>query len=158
MLTMIDTTRYPRLARPVEYLQRVIRGLDILAPVGDLAIRLWLAGVFWQSGWTKVLSMETTILLFRYEYSVPLLPPEVAAYLATFSELGFSVLLAIGLAGRFSALALSVLNVVAVISYPALEAAGLVQHQLWGLLLLVPLLHGPGRLSLDHLVKKYFRF
>lgn len=78
----------------------------------------------------------------------------MAAYLATFSELGFSALLAIGLAGRFSAAALTVLNIVAVISYPALEAQGLVQHQLWGLLLLVPFLHGPGKLSLDHWIAR----
>ena len=158
MLTTIDYTHAPRLARPLALLRRVIHALDALAPLGDLAIRLWLAAVFWQSGLTKILSMETTILLFRYEYSVPLLPPELAAWLATLSELTFSVLLAAGLAGRFSAAALFVLNIVAVISYPALEAAGLAQHQLWGLLLLVPLLHGPGKLSFDHLIKKHFRF
>jgi putative oxidoreductase len=155
---MTDYAHTSRFARPLDLLRKVIRGLDVLAPVGDLAIRLWVAHVFWQSGLTKVLSLETTIQLFRYEYSVPLLPPELAAYLATFSELTFSVLLAVGLAGRFSAAALSVLNIVAVISYPALEAAGLAQHQLWGLLLLVPLLHGPGKLSLDYLVSKFLRF
>lgn len=136
----------------------LVRLLDLLAPVGDLVIRLWVANVFWSSGLTKIQSLESTILLFKYEYQVPLLPPEVAAYLSTFSELGFSVLLAVGLAGRFSAAALTVLNIVAVISYPALEQAGLIQHQLWGLLLLVPLLHGPGKLSLDHFITRRLGF
>jgi putative oxidoreductase len=142
--------------RPVEFIRSAIRGLDALAPVGDLVIRLWVANVFWKSGLTKIQSIETTLQLFRYEYSVPLLPPELAAYLAMFAELTFSVLLALGLAGRLSAAALFFVNLVAVISYPALEETGLVQHQLWGLLLLVPLLHGPGRLSLDHLIARRY--
>jgi putative oxidoreductase len=86
------------------------------------------------------------------------LPPELAAYLGTFGELFFSVLLALGVAGRLGALGLLVLNVVAVMSYPALHEAGVTQHQLWGLLLLVPLLHGPGKLSVDHFLAKRFGF
>ena len=141
---------------PVELIRLAIRGLNALAPVGDLVIRLWVANVFWKSGLSKIQSVETTLQLFRYEYSVPLLPPELAAYLSMFTELTFSVLLAVGLAGRLSAAALFFVNIVAVISYPALEEAGLIQHQLWGLLLLVPLLHGPGKLSLDHLISRRY--
>ena len=63
---------------------------------------------------------------------------------------------AVGLAGRLSAAALFFVNLVAAISYPALEEAGLIQHQLWGLLLLVPLLHGPGKLSIDHLIARHY--
>jgi putative oxidoreductase len=144
------------LVRPVQAARLFSRGLSTLAPFGDLVIRLWVANVFWKSGLTKIQSFDTTLQLFRYEYSVPVLPPDVAAYLATASELGFSVLLALGLAGRLGAAGLSVINIVAVISYPALSEAGLNQHQLWGLLLLVPLLHGPGKLSLDHLIGKRF--
>ena len=143
---------------PRELVRSGVRGLNALAPLGDLVIRLWVANVFFKSGLTKVQSLDTTLQLFRYEYSVPLLPPDVAAYLATFSELTFSVLLAVGLAGRFSAAALFILNAVAVISYPALEPFAVAQHQLWGLLLLVPLLHGPGRLSLDHLIARRYGF
>ena len=142
--------------QPVELIRLAIRGLNALAPVGDLVIRLWVANVFWKSGLTKIQSVETTLQLFRYEYSVPLLPPELAAYLSMFTELTFSVLLALGLAGRLSAAALFFVNLVAVISYPALEEAGLIQHQLWGLLLLVPLLHGPGKLSIDHLIARRY--
>ncbi len=157
MTTTTLTTRFPVLDKSLGLVRRAVQGLDWLAPVADLLIRLWVANVFWKSGLTKIQSIDTTLQLFRYEYSVPLLPPDLAAYLATFSELGFSVLLAVGLAGRFSAAALFVLNAVAVISYPALEELAVTQHQLWGLLLLVPLFHGPGKLSLDHLIAKKFK-
>ncbi len=155
----MTTTASPQssvFSRLADLVRLGIRGLNFLAPVGDLVIRLWVADVFWKSGLTKIQSFDTTLQLFNYEYSVPLLPPDVAAYLATFSELTFSVLLAIGLAGRFSAGALFILNAVAVISYPALEPYAVVQHQLWGLLLLVPFFHGPGKLSLDHFIAKRF--
>lgn len=156
MATLAATTPVPVVARAATLVRRAIQGLNFLAPVGDLVIRLWVANVFWTSGLTKIQSFETTIQLFQYEYEVPLLPPELAAYLGTFGELFFSVLLALGLAGRLGALGLFVLNVVAVISYPALNEAGITQHQLWGLLLLVPLLHGPGKLSVDHFLAKRF--
>lgn len=132
----------------------VARGLEWLAPVGDLAIRLWVANVFWRSGLTKIGSWDTTVLLFTHEYSVPLLPPETAALLAVVIELVFPVLLAFGLAGRFSALVLFLFNAAAVVSYPALSDAGLRDHTVWGLMLLVPLLHGPGKLSLDAFVAR----
>jgi putative oxidoreductase len=151
-----EQSRHTGRAGPVQLIRLAIRGLNALAPVGDLVIRLWVANVFWKSGLSKIQSVETTLQLFRYEYSVPLLPPELAAYLSMFAELTFSVLLAVGLAGRLSAAALFFVNIVAVISYPALEEAGLVQHQLWGLLLLVPLLHGPGKLSVDHLIARRY--
>lgn len=123
--------------------------LRFLSPIADLALRLWVANVFFKSGLTKIQSMDSTILLFTYEYQVPLLSPEVAAYLGTFTELVFPVLLALGLGGRFAAFVLFVFNIMAVVSYPALNAAGLEQHQVWGLMLLVNLLHGPGKISVD---------
>jgi putative oxidoreductase len=135
-------------------LDPLVRGLEFLAPLADLGLRLWVANVFFRSGLTKLASLETTVQLFTYEYQVPLLPPEVAAYLGTFTELFFPVLLAFGLGGRLAAGVLFVFNIVAVISYPDLNPAGLEQHQVWGLMLLVTLLHGPGKLSLDHLIRR----
>jgi len=108
--------------------------------------------VFFKSGLTKIQSWDTTVLLFANEYRVPLLSPELAAFLGTGVELIVPVFLAMGLGGRIAAALLFVFNVVAVISYPELEGLGLEQHQLWGLLLLVTLLHGPGALSLDRLL------
>jgi putative oxidoreductase len=123
--------------------------LDLLAPLSILGLRLWVAWVFFNSGLTKIKSWDSTLYLFEEEYAVPLLPPDIAAYLGTAAELSLPVLLAFGLAGRFGALALFLFNIVAVLSYPDLNAAGLRDHQVWGLMLLVPLLQGPGKLSVD---------
>ncbi|MGH8645943.1 MAG: DoxX family protein [Gammaproteobacteria bacterium] len=138
--------------------RKLVAALNWTAPIADLAVRLWVAKAFFQSGLVKIQSWESTVALFSYEYSVPFLSPELAAYLGSFVELVFPVLLALGLAGRLSAGVLFVFNIMAVISYPALNAAGVEQHQVWGILLLVSLLHGPGKLSLDYLIgRKFFR-
>ncbi|OGI56502.1 MAG: hypothetical protein A2V58_03495 [Candidatus Muproteobacteria bacterium RBG_19FT_COMBO_61_10] len=134
----------------------IIRGLDFLSPGLDLVIRVWVAKVFWDSGLTKIASWESTVALFTYEYHVPLLSPELAAFLGTAVELSMPVLLVLGLGTRFGAAVLFVFNIIAVISYPDLNEIGLKDHQYWGLLLLVPLLHGPGRLSIDHFLRRKF--
>jgi putative oxidoreductase len=139
----------PRIA---ELARKVVGGLDTLAPIVDLAVRIGVATVFFKSGLSKLASWSSTVSLFENEYAVPLLPPELAAYLGTGVELAFPVLLALGLGSRFAAFVLFVFNIVAVVSYPDLGAAGLKEHQTWGLLLLVTLLHGPGALSLDRLI------
>ena len=147
-MNLVNTTRI--------WAQRSINTLDWLSPASDLLIRLWIANIFWKAGMVKLASWESTLYLFEYEYQVPVLPPELAAYLGTGVELCMPVLLALGLGTRFSALVLFVFNIVAVISYPTLNEIGIKDHQYWGLLLLVPLFHGAGRLSLDHFVKKFF--
>jgi putative oxidoreductase len=144
------TTRLAGIVRPVA------QGFNFLAPLGDLILRLWVAQAFWMSGLTKIQSFDTTVQLFENEYQVPLLPPVVAAYAGTFTELFFPVLLVLGLGGRFAALVLFVFNIIAVISYPDLNAAGLFQHQAWGLGLLILLLHGPGKISFDHWIGKWY--
>ena len=131
---------------------RVGRVLGFGAPLADLAVRLFVAVVFFQSGLTKIANWSSTVSLFENEYAVPLLPPQLAAFLGTGVELFFPVLLVLGLGTRFAAFVLFVFNIIAVVSYPDLGAAGLKDHQLWGLLLLVTLLHGPGALSLDRLI------
>jgi len=132
----------------------VYEKLNWLSPLSILAIRLWVAWVFFKSGLTKINSWDSTLYLFEYEYAVPLLSPEMAAYLGTAAELSLPVLLALGLAGRFGAIALFIFNITAVLSYPDLNAAGIRDHQVWGIMLLVPLLHGPGKLSIDYLLCK----
>jgi putative oxidoreductase len=129
---------------------------DYLAPVLDLGIRLLVAGVFFQSGLVKIQSWSSTVALFENEYAVPLLPAELAAYLGTGAELVLPVFLALGLGGRLAATALFVFNIIAVISYPDLGEVGLRDHQYWGLLLLVTALHGPGKLSVDHFLRRRF--
>ena len=138
------------------WVNRGIAGLDFLQPILDLAIRLWVANVFFKSGLTKIANFDTTVALFENEYQVPLLPPEIAAVFGTGGELFFPVLLALGLGGRFAAVALFVLNAVAVISYPDLSEAGRAEHFYWGFLLLITLFHGPGKLSVDYFIRRAF--
>jgi putative oxidoreductase len=140
--------------RLIDVARRIRDGLDFLAPLGDVALRLWVAKAFWDSGMAKIASWDSTLLLFTYEYQVPLLPPAFAALLATAAELGLPVLLVLGLAGRFAAFGLFVLNLVAVISYPALMAEGIAMHIAWGVVLFALLLRGPGRMSFDHPISR----
>ncbi len=128
--------------------------LECGTPIADLLIRLWVANVFWKSGLTKIANIDTTMYLFQYEYAVPIIPFELAAYMAIAAELTLPLMLAFGLGARFAAGALFVFNIVAVISYPTLNAAGIVQHQVWGIMLLVPFFRGPGVISIDHFIRK----
>jgi putative oxidoreductase len=121
-----------------------------------LAFRLYLAKVFFYAGLSKIANMESTLMLFEYEYSVPLIPFDVAAYLSTFVELVFPVLLVIGLSGRLSAGVLFVLNIVAAISYPDISPGGLNDHYFWGSMLLVLVMFGPGKLSIDAWIRQRF--
>lgn len=126
-----------------------------LTPLFDLGIRLYVASVFLRSGWLKISDWESTLVLFENEYHVPVLPPNVAAILAAGGELVLPVLLALGLAGRFGAAGLFVVNLVAVLSYPDLSDLGRGDHLRWSILLLVTLLHGPGRLSVDYWLQRW---
>ncbi len=124
--------------------------LDKLQPIAALAMRLYVAKVFIMSGWLKVSRWDSTLALFQNEYHVPVLSPQVAAVLGTACELGLPLLLALGIGTRAAAIALFLFNIVAVISYPDLSDAGLKDHYLWGTLMLVIAVYGPGRLSVDH--------
>jgi putative oxidoreductase len=126
-----------------------VRLLERLQPLAQLAARLYVAQVFWLSGLTKVRDWDTTLALFNDEYHVPLLPPGLAAWMGTGGELVLPVLLSLGLSGRFAAAGLSVLNVVAALSLPAIAAPALQQHVFWGSVLVFLLLWGPGRWSAD---------
>ena len=132
---------------------RFVAGLELLQPLAQLGARFYVAQAFFLSGLTKIRDWETTLALFNDEYKVPLLPPMVAAFAGTTGELVLPVLLLLGLAGRFAALGLSVMNVVAVISLAEIAPAALQQHQLWGSLLIGLALWGPGRWSLDRVLE-----
>jgi putative oxidoreductase len=139
-------------ARPVplwETVEKTRTGLGWLGTVFDLGIRLWVAQVFFRSGLTKIDSWDSTLFLFNDVYAVPVLPPALAAWLATAAELVLPVLLVVGLATRLGALGLFVLNYVAVISFPDMGAVGIKDHVLWGVMLAMIFFHGPGRLSVD---------
>jgi putative oxidoreductase len=140
--------------RLIDLATPVTRSLDFLTPVLLFGTRLWVASVFFKSGLVKIQSFDTTIFLFQYEYQVPLLSPTMAAYMGTFTELFFPVLLALGFTGRFTAGVLFVFNVLAVVSYPALQPVGIKDHELWGFMLAVLVFFGPGKLSIDYFLLK----
>lgn len=117
-----------------------------------LLSRVAVANVFWRSGQTKVEGFhirDATFFLFRDEYKVPLLPPDLAAYVATVAEHVFPVLLVIGLASRLSAAGLLGMTlVIQLFVFPD----GWPEHILWFALLLLIMARGPGVVSLDRLL------
>jgi putative oxidoreductase len=117
-----------------------------------LLARVSIGTVFWMSGRTKVSGFdlaEGTVDLFRDEYQLPLIDPAIAAVLAAVSEHLFAALLIIGLASRFSALALlGMTAVIEIFVYPYAWAT----HGTWAICFLVILAKGPGAISLDWLL------
>ena len=115
-----------------------------------LTARIALAAIFWQSGRTKVEGLltvsDTAYTLFQEDYKVPLLPPELAAHLATYAEHLFPILLVVGLATRLSALALlGMTAVIQIFVYPDAWPT----HLSWAGLMLYLAAQGGGRWSLD---------
>jgi putative oxidoreductase len=131
---------------------QLTRSLNALQPVAALLARAYVAQAFFLSGLTKIRDWETTLALFTEEYHVPLLPPPLAAFMGTTGELVLPVLLVLGLGGRFAALGLSVVNVMAVLSLSEIAPAAFSQHVLWGSLLAGLAIYGSGIFSLDHWV------
>jgi putative oxidoreductase len=119
----------------------------------SLMMRVALAAIFIKSGMTKLANFDITVSLFQDEYMVPLLPPALAAVLATIVELGCSGLILAGFAARLAALPLLGLTfVIEVFVYPE----NWVEHLTWASMLLFLVARGAGKLSLDHLIRKVF--
>ncbi|MFD2141540.1 DoxX family protein [Ancylobacter oerskovii] len=120
--------------------------------------RIFPAAVFWQSGQTKVEGWQVTdsaIALFQEEYRLPLIDPWLAAHLAAFAEHFFPALLVIGLATRFSALALlGMTMVIEIFVYPDAWPT----HGVWATCFLLLVLRGPGSFSLDAIIVRRFPF
>jgi len=126
--------------------------LEWLQSPALLAARLYVAYVFFLSGLESLRSWDATLYLYESEFHVPLLPPQLAAVMGTAGEVLLPPLLALGLFGRFGALGLSVVNAVALLSYMyALQPPAIMLHYIWGILLIVVALWGPGKWSVDHL-------
>src|SRR6266849_5512922 len=145
----------PLISTPVgAFIERVIRWLDSV-PYAVLAIplRVAVAAVFWNSGMTKLANWDTALALFTDEYEVPLLPPELAAYMAATIELTTPILLVLGLLTRAAALVLiGMTTVIEVFVYPQAWPT----HIQWAAMLLILLCRGPGKLSVDHLLCRRF--
>jgi putative oxidoreductase len=151
--TDVAAPRAP-VARARQVLQR-LNGLGGLLPQDllVLAARVFPAVVFWQSARTKVEGFaikEQTFFLFEHVYALPLIPPAPAAVLATIAEHVLPLLLVLGLMSRASALGLLIMTaVIQIFVFPD----AWVTHGLWAVALLLVLAQGPGRLSLDHLLR-----
>lgn len=150
------------------------RAVDLCARVPDAWIallgRFSVAAIFWKSGQTKIQGFSLDIVsgeiqlgmprladavvdLFRDEYRLPLLPPELAAIMAAWAEHVFPALILLGLATRFSALALLAMTAtIQVFVYPDAYPT----HGVWAAVLLFLVARGPGPLSLDALVARRF--
>lgn len=116
-----------------------------------LGIRLWIANVFWKSGLSKLSDWEGTVALFADEYQVPILPPEIAAYMGTAAELTAPILIALGLGARFGAAALLFMTAVIEFTYMSFPI-----HQVWALMLLLIIFNGAGKASIDYFIRKRF--
>ena len=116
-----------------------------------LPLRAGIGMVFWNSAHAKLASWDTALYMFREDFKVPVLPPELAAYLATGIELATPVLLWVGLATRLSAaVLLGMTLVIEVFVYPLAWPT----HLQWAAMLLVLLCYGPGKASLDGLIRR----
>lgn len=133
--------------------------------------RFSIAAVFWKSGQTKIQGLEIDIVsreftlgwprlsdsvvdLFRDEYRLPVIPPEMAAIMAAFVEHFFPLLILFGMATRLSALALLGMTMtIQLFVYPDAYPT----HGTWAAVLLYLMVHGPGKLSLDHWLAKHFQ-
>jgi putative oxidoreductase len=167
--TTLSSARTP--SPPEQLLHRIVALLgrvpdSLIAFVGRFSI----AAVFWKSGQTKVEGFAIDIVygeftlgvprlsgsvvdLFRDEFRLPVIPPELAAPMAAFAEHLFPILILIGLATRFSALALLVMTLtIQVFVYPDAYPT----HGVWAAVLLYLVAKGPGAVSLDHLIARRY--
>ncbi|TCT10256.1 DoxX family protein [Paralcaligenes ureilyticus] len=149
---MNDQIISPKCGWAVALFTRALGWLECI-PYTFLAIplRLAMATVFWNSAMTKLASWDTAIALFTDEYRVPILPPELAAYLAVSIELTTPILLVLGLATRpAAAVMLGMTAIIEVFVYPQAWPT----HIQWAAMLLVLLARGPGKLSIDWLIRQ----
>jgi len=124
----------------------------------SLVLRCYVGWQFFKAGMIKVSDWSATLALFHDEYKVPVLPPDLAAYMGAGGELTFPILLFVGLISRPAAVGLLFVNAMAVISYPQLFTfdcpAAINDHFYWGAMLLVLIAFGPGKFSLDALLAR----
>ncbi|MEW8524868.1 MAG: DoxX family protein [Candidatus Thiodiazotropha endolucinida] len=141
----------------IDTMQRLFDFIGKSIPEWGIALlaRGAIAYTFWSSGRSKVSGIldisDSTFLLFEHEYGVPLIPPNIAAHMATYAEHFFPILLVLGLFTRFAALSLLIMTaVIQLFVYP--DAWNV--HMWWALAMLYLIRHGGGLVSLDRLLWK----
>jgi putative oxidoreductase len=164
------------LTHPTTPVRLIARAIDLCTriPYSLIAFlaRFSIAATFWKSGQTKIEGLAIDILegtfefglprlsasaipLFEHEYQLPLLAPALAAQLAAFSEHLFPLLILLGLATRFSALALFGMTlVIQLFVYPNAYPT----HGVWAAVLLLLVAKGPGLLAIDHLIARRYGY
>lgn len=132
--------------------------LNFSAHFVALGIRAYLSKIFFWSGWLKLTSWSSTLYLYEHEYKIVGMSPVMAAYLGTAAEVALPIFLIFGLGARIPATILFAFNIFSVIFYPELLkpelAAALKDNIIWGILIGVLVLYGPGKISLDYWLKK----
>lgn len=132
------------------------------SPLLDLTIRLYMAQIFFQSGWGKFQNYlnhdwGSTVFLFEEIHPLPGIPAHIAAVMGTAGELALPVLLALGLFARLGAAGLLAMTITIQFIVPAEYGIANPIHYLWMLLLAVPLVRGPGMLSVDYVISKWLK-
>ena len=130
--------------------QTIVQKLNAI-PYSVIALiaRVATFSVFFRSGTQKLSDWSSTLMLFQNEYHVPILPPNVAAYLAASLELGGSTLVLVGLFTRASVTALlGMTAVIEIFVYPMAWP----DHIQWLAFMFILFARGPGRISLDALL------
>ena len=138
-------------------LQRIFDGIANLTPSWLIALlaRGSVAYTFWSSGRSKVSGFldisQSTYFLFEHEYALPVIPPQIAAHMATYAEHFFPILLVLGLFTRFAALSLLIMTaVIQIFVYPDAWSV----HMWWAVALLYLIKHGGGAVSFDRMLRR----
>ena len=148
-MSMMSTTAKPSAIAQLAALRAGLKRFP--KSVLELMARVAVGAVFFKSGLVKIASWDITVGLFADEYKVPLLPPEIAAYLGAAAELACPVLIVLGLFTRLGAAALLGMTlVIEIFVYPDNWA----EHLMWATILLYLVTRGAGALSIDHLIAK----
>lgn len=142
------------------YKDTVLLGDKFLWPFLNLGIRLFMANIYFKSGWLRLQDYlngqwQNQITAFTDYHPIPFIPPEIAAIMGTGGEVILPILLAFGLATRIGAGGLLVMTMMIQFAVPPEYGIQNDDHYMWMLLLAVPLLKGGGPLSLDFLLRKF---
>lgn len=139
---------------PVPFIGQLTQARSVLESLTLLSVRFYLFSVFFFAGFNKLKDWDSTRFLFEYEYVVPFLRHDIAAYLGTAAEIVLPVLLLIGLLTPIAAIGLFIFNIVAVISLAEMPPAAFLLHVIWGGLLFSLVIWGSGKVSADNFVFK----
>jgi len=152
----------------ISFAQKIDKALNSLRTIADkigapllyLTIRLYMAEIFFRSGWLKFKNFRngdwgSTVYLFQDIHPIPGVPANIAAVAGTTGELVLSGLLTLGLFGRVAAAGMIAMTLVIQFIVPASYEIANPEHYYWILLLAVILIKGPGVISADYFLCRW---